>query len=123
MAQQFSSVDEYFQQCSPVQQARLSQLMQLIEQAIPQATQKISYNIPTFYLQGNVIHVAAYANHIGLYPGAATIAAFATELGGLVWAKGSVQFAHSKPLPIDLIERMVAHRVEMHLASLTLKKK
>ncbi|MFA6508428.1 MAG: DUF1801 domain-containing protein, partial [Treponemataceae bacterium] len=75
-------------------------------------TEAISYQMPTFKLNGNLVHFAAFKKHIGLYPAPSGIAAFAPELSPYVHAKGSVQFPFDKPLPLDVIERIVAFRVE-----------
>jgi uncharacterized protein YdhG (YjbR/CyaY superfamily) len=80
--------------------------------AAPGATQKISYRMPTFYLNGNLVHFAAYARHIGFYPTPSGIAAFGTELAKFKSSKGAVQFPLDEPLPAGLIRRMVALRVK-----------
>ena len=82
---------------------------------VPGASEKISYGIPTFHLHGNLVHFAAFANHVGLYPGASGIAAFAAELQGYRTSKGTVQLPLDAPLPLDLIARIVRHRVEENL--------
>jgi uncharacterized protein YdhG (YjbR/CyaY superfamily) len=84
-----------------------------ILKATPHAEEKISYQIPTFKLKGkNLIHFAAYKKHIGFYPTPSGITAFKAELESYECAKGSVKFPLDKPLPLELILRMVKFRVE-----------
>jgi uncharacterized protein YdhG (YjbR/CyaY superfamily) len=91
----------------------LEEMRALIRAEAPEATETISYAIPTFDLGGrHLVHFAGYDKHIGFYPGARGVAAFKEELTGFKSAKGSVQFPLGKPLPADLIRRIVAFRVE-----------
>ena len=84
----------------------------MIRAAAPEASETISYGIPTFDLNGrHLVHFEAYARHLGFYPGADGIAAFEDELGPYKRAKGSVRFPLDRPLPTDLIRRMVEYRV------------
>jgi uncharacterized protein YdhG (YjbR/CyaY superfamily) len=114
MAQRSSarSTDEYIAGFPGEMQAVLEQLRALIKAAAPEATETISYAIPTFDLHGrHLVHFAGYERHIGFYPGASGIAAFQDELTPFKSAKGSVQFPLGRPLPTDLIRRMVVFRV------------
>jgi uncharacterized protein YdhG (YjbR/CyaY superfamily) len=86
-----------------------------IHKVAPETTEKISYGIPTFYLNGNLIHFAAFANHIGLYPTSSGIAAFKEQLGPCKWSKGVVQFPKDKPLPLTLVTKIVKFRVKENL--------
>lgn len=70
--------------------------------------------MPTFYLHGNLIHFAAYAKHIGLYPGPAAIVRFEKELSAYVTSKGAIQFPLDKPIPFDLIARITTFRVDQN---------
>jgi uncharacterized protein YdhG (YjbR/CyaY superfamily) len=107
------SIDEYIAEFPGETQAVLEELRTLIKAAAPEATETISYAIPTFDLHGgHLVHFAGYERHIGFYPGASGIAAFIDELTPFKSAKGSVQFPLGRPLPVDLIRRMVAFRVE-----------
>lgn len=90
----------------------LEELRALIKTSAPDATEKISYAIPTFYLNGNLVHFAGYEKHVGLYPGASGIQAFQEDLKPYKSAKGSVQFPLDQPLPTDLIRRIVELRVK-----------
>ena len=77
----------------------------------PNAEEKISYKMPTFVLNGNLVHFAAYKNHIGFYPAANGISTFQDELSGYKTSKGAVQFPIGKPIPYDLISQIVKFRV------------
>lgn len=74
--------------------------------------EKISYEIPTFDLYGNLVHFAAFKNHIGFYPAPSGMDAFKDELSKYKGAKGSVQFPLDQPIPYDLISRIVKYRVD-----------
>lgn len=105
------SIDEYIAEFPPETRKVLEELRALIRATAPGATEKISYAIPTFYLNGNLVHFAAFEKHIGFYPTPDGIAAFREELKPYKSAKGSVQFPLGEPLPTDLIRRMVEFRV------------
>jgi uncharacterized protein YdhG (YjbR/CyaY superfamily) len=84
----------------------------MIRNVAPDAEEAIKYQIPTFVLNGNLVHFAAYNSHIGFYPTPSGIEAFKDELSGYKSAKGSVQFPLGKPMPFGLIEKIVRFRVE-----------
>jgi len=106
-----NSIDEYISGFPSEVQEMLRKLRATIQQAAPEARETINYAMPTFTLKGNLVHFAAYKNHIGFYPAPSGIEAFKDELQIYKWAKGSVQFPLDKPLPLDLISRMVKFRV------------
>jgi len=107
------SVDEYIAGFPPATARMLQELRALIRSIAPSATETISYGIPTFDLEGtHLVHFAGYGAHIGLYPAPSGIAAFHDEPAPYKRAKGSVRFPLDRPLPSDLIRRMVAFRVE-----------
>jgi uncharacterized protein YdhG (YjbR/CyaY superfamily) len=106
-----TSIDGYIAGFPPEVQAILEQIRLTVAQAAPGATEKISYQMPTFFLNGNLVHFAAYKNHIGFYPVPTGIEAFKSELSAYKGAKGSVQFPLDKPIPFDLIARIVKFRV------------
>lgn len=108
----YSSIEEYIMMFSPDTRAILQHLRDVIHDTAPQATEKISYQMPTFYLNGNLVHFAAYKNHIGFYPSPSGILAFSDELAEYRTSKGAIQFPIKKPLPYDLIRRIVRFRVE-----------
>ncbi|MDX9882418.1 MAG: DUF1801 domain-containing protein [Prolixibacteraceae bacterium] len=106
----FSNIDEYIARFPEEIRAILEELRQTIRDAAPEAEETISYQMPTFRLNGNLVHFAAYKNHIGFYPAPSGIEAFQKELSAWKWAKGSVQFPVDKPLPLKLIASIVGFR-------------
>ena len=109
--QQFKTIDDYIATFPPDIQLRLEAIRSVIKAAAPDAVEKISYQMPTFFQQGNLIHFAAFKNHIGLYPAPSGIETFEKKLAEYKHAKGSVQFLHNKPLPLDLIREITEFRV------------
>jgi uncharacterized protein YdhG (YjbR/CyaY superfamily) len=108
-------IDEYLSGYPKHVQRLLTQMRLTIKKAAPKATEKISYGIPTFALEGNLVHFAAFKNHIGFYPTALAIAAFNKELSSYKCSKGTVQFPLDKPLPLNLVSRMVKFRVKQKM--------
>lgn len=106
-----TTVDEYILQFPVEVQAILQTLRKLVKDISPEAEEKMSYQMPTYYLKGNLVHFAAYKNHIGFYPTPTGIEAFKDELSDYKSAKGSVQFPIDKPIPFELIKRIVEFRV------------
>ncbi len=105
------TVDAYIAGFPDEAQVRLQEVRRTIQQAAPKATEKISYAMPTFVLEGNLVHFAAFKNHIGFYPVPTGIEAFQDELAGYKQGKGSVQFPLDQPLPLALIGRITQFRV------------
>jgi uncharacterized protein YdhG (YjbR/CyaY superfamily) len=106
-----TTIDEYIAGHPPKIRTRLEAMRKTIRKHAPQAEERISYRIPTFYLGGNLVHFAAFDRHVGFYPGAAGIAAFKDALADYKSAKGSVQFPHTEPLPLALVAEIVQFRV------------
>ena len=106
-----TTIDDYIAGHPPKIRARLSAMRKTIRKHAPEAEERISYRIPTFYLGGNLVHFAAFDRHVGFYPGAAGIAAFQDALAPYKSAKGSVQFPHDEPLPLELVAEIVRFRV------------
>ena len=107
------SIDEYIAQFPPGTQAALEEMRTLIGVSAPDATETISYAMPTFDLNGrHLVHFAGFDRHIGFYPTGRGIDAFKEELTAYKSGKGSVQFPLGQPLPADLIRRIVESRVE-----------
>jgi len=117
-----NDIDKYIAGFPRGTQKLLEQLRATIRKAAPDAEETIKYAIPTFTFKGNLVHFAAYKNHIGFYPGAAGIEAFKKELSSYKGAKGSVQFPIDRPLPLNLISKIVKFRVKKQLLR-TLSKK
>jgi uncharacterized protein YdhG (YjbR/CyaY superfamily) len=111
----FQTIDEYIKQFPEDIQQILQKLRSTIYQAAPRATEAISYQIPTFKLNGNLVHFAAFKNHIGFYPTPSGIEAFKKELGAYIKGKGTVQFPLDKPIPYDLVIKIVKFRVKQNL--------
>ena len=107
----FTTTDEYIAQFPPDVREKLQQMRAVMKEAAPDAVEKISYQMPTLYLNGNLVHFAAYARHIGFYPAPSGIEAFKEELSQFKGAKWSVHFPLDQPLPMDLISRIVRFRV------------
>jgi|SRR5277367_5755911 len=108
-------IDEYLEHRSSEDQRLLRQMRATIGKAAPDAEEKISYGIPTFYLNGNLVHFAAFAKHIGFYPTASGIAAFTKQLDPFGSSKGAVRFPKDKPLPLALVTQIVKFRVKENL--------
>lgn len=107
--------DDYADQYPREVQQLLRKMRLTIWRAAPKATEKISYGIPSFALNGMLVWFAAFKHHIGFYPGAGATARFKKELSAYKSAKGSVQFPFDKPLPAGLVTRMVKFRVKQNL--------
>jgi uncharacterized protein YdhG (YjbR/CyaY superfamily) len=108
---QFKTIDEYIRIFPKDIQSILEKIRQIIRKAAPGAVEAISYQIPTFKLNDeNLVHFAAFKNHIGFYPAPSSIEAFKKELSQYKGAKGSVQFPLDKPIPYDLLEKIVMFR-------------
>jgi len=107
-----TTIDEYISEFPPETRAALEELRSLIRSVVPEATETISYAIPTFDLDGrHVVHFAGYAKHIGFYPVPSAMEAFKEELEPYRRGKGSAQFPLGEPMPTDLIRRIVEFRV------------
>lgn len=121
----FHSIDEYIATFPKDVQKILQELRATIKAATPEAEEKISYQIPTFALKGNLVHFAAWKSHVGFYPGANGVKTFAQELAKYETAKGSVRFPIADPLPLELISNIVKFRVveNLQLAKLKAAKK
>jgi len=104
-------IDDYISTFPKKIQAMLESLRQTIRKAAPEAEEAINYGIPTFKLNGNLVHFAAFKKHIGFYPTPSAIEAFKDKLSMYEGAKGSVKFPIDKPLPLDLVCEIVTFRV------------
>lgn len=116
-------IDEYIGGFPTEVQAVLQAIRQTIHQAAPAAQETISYQMPTFTLHGNLVHFAAFKNHVGFYPVPSGIEAFKDELAAYKQGKGSVQFPLDQPMPYDLIRRIVVFRAQENLAKAAAKGK
>ena len=111
-----ATIDEYIAAFPPEVQAKLEEIRQTIRTEAPDAVETINYAIPTFKLNGrNLVHFAAFKNHLGFYPGAEGIEVFSGELSAYKVSKGTVQFPLDQPVPLDLIRRITAYRVKAEM--------
>lgn len=117
------TIDEYIAGFPPEIQNLLQRIRETIHQSAPDAEEKISYGMPTFYLEGNLVHFAAHKNHIGFYPVPSGIAQFEKELSVYSRSKGAVQFPYDQPIPFDLLQKIVEFRVMENRAKAGQKKK
>jgi uncharacterized protein YdhG (YjbR/CyaY superfamily) len=111
----FKDFNDYFPQQTPEVQILLEQMRQTIKKAAPKAEEVISYNMPAFKYHGILVYFAAYKNHIGFYATPTGHSEFKEELSIYKQGKGSVQFPLTKPLPLDLITKIVKFRVKENL--------
>jgi len=118
-----NTIDEYISSFPKEIQTLLEQVRETIHKAAPEAEEAIKYAMPTFVLNGNLVHFAAFKKHIGFYPVPSGIEAFKKELSFYKGAKGSVQFPLDKPMPLELISRIVQFRVNENLKKAKAKKK
>ena len=118
-----TSVDEYIATFPEETQKILQEVRATIKASAPDAEEKISYQMPTFFLKGNLIHFAAFKNHIGLYPTPSGTEAFRHELSIYQGAKGSVRLPIDKPMPLKLISKIVKFRVAENLKKAEAKSK
>ncbi|CAM4521518.1 uncharacterized protein YdhG (YjbR/CyaY superfamily) [Paenibacillus endophyticus] len=121
----FETIDQYMATFPADIQAILEKIRNVIQEAAPEATEKIGYQMPTFVLCGNLVHFAAFKNHIGLYPAPSGIHAFKEQLAKYKGAKGSIRFPLDKPIPYELISEIVKYRAAENIekANSKLKKK
>ncbi len=118
-----TTIDEYISGFPEDVQEILRKIRRIISVAAPDAEEAIKYQIPTFVLGGNLVHFAAFANHIGFYPTPSGIEQFKDALSAYKSAKGSVQFSLDSPIPYNLIKRIVEFRVQENRNKLSSKPK
>jgi len=111
----FTDINEYIAQFPEEIQLTLEKIRETINHAVPEAKEAIKYGMPTFVLNGNLVHFAAFKNHIGFYPAPSGINAFIDELAEFRTGKGTIQFPINKPIPFDLITKVVKFRVKENL--------
>jgi uncharacterized protein YdhG (YjbR/CyaY superfamily) len=115
MKTQYKTIDEYIKASPENIQIILEKMRQIIRKVAPEAIEVISYQMPAFKLNGNLVYFAAFKNHIGFYPTPSGIESFKKELSPYIKGKGSVQFPLDKPIPYDLVEKIVLFRVKENL--------
>lgn len=107
-----TTVDEYIAQYSGERKDILNKLREVIKKAAPEATEKISWQMPTYHQKTNLIHFAMQKNHVGIYPSPEGVIAFADELKEYKTTKGGIQLPLDKPIPYDLVKRITEYRVD-----------
>ncbi|MCE3294501.1 MAG: hypothetical protein K0R65_215 [Crocinitomicaceae bacterium] len=117
------SVDAYINSFDEPQRSLLKAMRKTILEAAPEAEEIISYMMPSYKFHGMLVHFAGFEKHIGFYPGPSGIIHMKDEIKGFKSAKGSVQFPLDKPLPLELVKRITAFRVNENLEKAALKKK
>jgi uncharacterized protein YdhG (YjbR/CyaY superfamily) len=118
-----TTIDEYIADFPPNVQEILQKVRATIKAAAPGAEEAIKYQMPTFVLKGNLVYFGAFKKHIGFYPVPTGIEAFEEDLAPYKTGKGSIQFPFDKPIPYDLITKVVVFRVEENLRNAEAKKK
>ncbi len=106
-----TTIDEYIAQSPKAVQPTLRKLRSTIQEAAPEAEEKISYQMPGFFLNGQLVWFGVHTNHIGFYPTASGVEAFKKELSGYKQSKGAVQFPLDQPIPYELVRRIVKFKV------------
>jgi uncharacterized protein YdhG (YjbR/CyaY superfamily) len=117
------NIDEYIAGFPTDIQVILEKMRLTVRKAAPDAVEKISYQIPTFYLKGNLVHFAGFKHHLGFYPTPSGIGKFKNELSAYEITKGTIRFPLDKPIPFDLISKIVRFRVLENLERAEAKKK
>ena len=117
------SIDEYISNFPEDVQGKLDKLRAVIHEAAPHAEEKISYQMPTYALEGNLVHFAAYKKHIGFYPTPSGIENFKSELSAYKTSKGTIQFPLDEPIPYELVKEIVTFRVKENLDKAEAKRK
>jgi len=112
---EYKDFDDYISDFPEEIRIVLEKIRQIIQQAAPEAKEAIKYGMPTFVLNGNLVHFAAYKNHIGFYPAPSGIDAFIDELAVYRTGKGTIQFPIGTSIPFDLIYKVVQFRIQENL--------
>lgn len=107
----YKTVDEYVEGFPPDIQEKLSAIRAVVLRSAPHATERISYGMPSVYLNGSLVYYAAFKNHIGFFPTAEGVQAFQEELKAYDTSKGTIRIPFNEPLPLELIERITQERV------------
>lgn len=100
------NIDEYIANQDEEIQAKLHEIRAIFQEALPEASEKISWSMPTFWKGKNIIHFAAFKHHIGLYPGGKAVAIFAEELEEFYTSKGTIRLPYNQTLPVELIQKI-----------------
>lgn len=112
----YKDIDEYLANFSGETREKLDTIRKITKEVAPEATEKISYGIPTLEFHGNLLHFAGYDSHIGFYPGSVPIKEFEKDLTGYKTSKGTIQFPLGQPLPEEVIVKITKSCVERNLS-------
>jgi uncharacterized protein YdhG (YjbR/CyaY superfamily) len=126
MREMNAAIKAYFEQFPPETRRRLLAVRQAVSEIVPEAEEAIKYQMPTFVLHGNLLHYAAFKNHIGIYPLPQVIETLKDDLKPYKQGKGSIQFQNDEELPLELIRKIARTRVaemELELAAKRAAKK
>jgi len=111
-----NTIDEYIETFEPKIQQTLNEIRNFIKKEVPEATEKISYKMPTFYLNGNLIHFAAFKDHYSIFPSPREIdVIFEKELAPYHTGKGTLRFSLDKPIPWDIIKNIIQYRLKENM--------
>lgn len=121
--EKFTTIDEYIAAFPADVQEILQKVREVVKTAVPQATEAISYGLPTFKLAGNLVHFGAFKNHLGFYPVPSGLAQFKEKLAPYKSGKGSAQFPYNQPIPYELISQITQFRAAENLEKAAAKKK
>ncbi len=113
---QFKTIRAYIATFPSSVQMLLKKMRSAISEAAPEAEEAIRYGMPTFRLNGNLVHFAAFKDHVSLFPGSGTIRAFQKDLVKFQTSKGTIQFPYGMPIPFVLVKKMVRFRVRQNKA-------
>ncbi|MBP9851926.1 MAG: DUF1801 domain-containing protein [Candidatus Pacebacteria bacterium] len=116
-----STIDQYIKQFPKDVQPKLKELRDVIKKAAPKATETISYGIPTFKQNGNLVHFGGFKSHIGFFPGADGVAAFSKDFAGYKQSKGTIQFPLDAKMPFTLVRKVVKYRIKQNTALIKAK--
>ncbi len=111
-----AAVTAYVDAAPEPARARLRLLREVVRAEAPGAIERLAYGLPTWHQREHLLHLGAFARHVGVYPGPAAIAAFAAELASFPTTKGAIQLPHAAPLPVELVRRIVRWRLARALA-------
>jgi len=117
-----TTIDDYISAFPDEVQLVLKEFRKIVNDAAPDAEEKISYGIPTLFLNGNLVHFGGYKSHIGFYPGPSGITEFKDQLSDYELSKGTIKFPLSKPLPVEIISRITEYRATENRKKAFLKK-
>ena len=106
------AVAAYLDAAAEPARSRLRALAEVVREEAPEAVERMAYGLPTWHQGENLVHLGAFKEHVGIYPGAAAIVAFEADLTAFKTSKGAIQVAHNMALPTDLLRRIVRWRME-----------